>query len=154
MKGFVEDFKEFIARGNIVDMAIGVIIGGAFGKIVSSLVEDIMMPVLGLLMGGLDLTQAFVALDGNEYGSLAQAQEAGAAVLNYGAFIQSLIDFLIIALVIFFALRQMTRLMDHFRKEEEEAPKTKTCPHCKSDIHIEATRCPSCTSDLAEGLEA
>lgn len=143
----LKEFKEFINRGNVVDMAVGVIIGGAFGKIVSSLVEDVLMPVIGKLTGGGSVANLFVALDGNDYATMEAAQEAGAATLNYGAFIQSIIDFLIIAFVIFLFVKQINKMK---KDEPEAAPTTKKCPFCKTEIAIEATRCPNCTSELAE----
>ncbi|MDO5038010.1 MAG: large conductance mechanosensitive channel protein MscL [Tissierellia bacterium] len=153
MKKMMGEFREFIAQGNVLDMAIGVIIGGAFGKIVSSLVDDVIMPLISLLVGGIDFTKLFVALDGGDYASLSQAQEAGVATLSYGNFIQNVVDFLIIALVIFLVLRQMTKLSGRFKKEEPAAaPTTKLCPFCKSEIDIEATRCPHCTSQLEGDL--
>ncbi|MDO5028658.1 MAG: large conductance mechanosensitive channel protein MscL [Bacillota bacterium] len=143
----IKEFKEFISKGNVMDMAIGVIIGGAFGKIVSSLVADVLMPLIGLATGGVNFSDKFVNLSGTDYQTLAQAEEAGAAVLKYGAFIQAIFDFLIISFVIFLVIKQINR----FKKEEvveEEAPTTKVCPFCKTDIPIEATRCPHCTSEL------
>ena len=141
----IKEFKEFISKGNVMDMAIGVIIGGAFGKIVSSLVDDVLMPLIGLLTGGVNFSDKFVNLSGGDYATLAQAEEAGAAVLKYGSFIQAVIDFLIISLVIFLVIKQINK----FRKPAEEpAPTTKTCPFCKTDIPIEASRCPHCTSEL------
>ncbi|MCD1147643.1 large conductance mechanosensitive channel protein MscL [Peptoniphilus sp. KCTC 25270] len=152
MKSTMQEFKEFIAQGNVLDLAVGVIIGGAFGKIVTSLVNDIIMPVIGLAMGGVDFTGLFVALDGNDYPTLAAAQEAGAGVIAYGSFIQNIIDFLIIAFVIFMVVKQVAGLRSRFEKKEEaeEAATTKTCPFCKSEVDIAATRCPHCTSELAE----
>jgi large conductance mechanosensitive channel len=114
----MKEFKEFALKGNVMDMAVGIIIGGAFGKIVASLVNDLLMPVVGLAMGGVSFADLFTALDGNTYESLAAAEEAGAAVFKYGAFIQSTIDFLIIAFVIF----MMVKAMNNMRKKEEEAP--------------------------------
>ena len=146
--GFMKEFKDFAVKGNVVDMAVGVIIGGAFGKIVTSLVNDVVMPVIGVFTGGIDFTSLFVSLDGNTYATLAEAEEAGAAVLKYGNFISQIVDFLIIALVIFIVVK---KLMAIKKKEEpvvEEAPTTKVCPFCKSEISIEATRCPHCTSEL------
>ena len=146
--GFMKEFKDFAVKGNVVDMAVGVIIGGAFGKIVTSLVNDVVMPVIGVFTGGIDFTSLFVPLDGNTYATLAEAEEAGAAVLKYGNFISQIVDFLIIALVIFIVVK---KLMTIKKKEEpvvEEAPTTKVCPFCKSEISIEATRCPHCTSEL------
>lgn len=143
----IKDFKEFAMKGNIVDLAVAVIIGGAFGKIVSSFVDDIIMPLLGLLVGGVDFTNLFISLDGTSYNTLRAAQEAGAATLNYGNFLGYVFDFLIIAFSIFMVVRQLAKLK---KKEEviEEAP-TKDCPYCKTEIALAATRCPHCTSELA-----
>lgn len=150
MKKFAGEFRDFIAQGNIIDMAVGVIIGGAFGKIVASLVDDIIMPLIGILLGGVDFTNLFYALDGNDYATIAQAQEAGSGVLSYGIFIQNIIDFLIIALVIFLAIKQFAKLRGQLVKEEaeEEEAVSKQCPYCKTDIPVEAVRCPHCTSQL------
>lgn len=147
MKKFAKEFKEFISRGNVLDLAIGVIIGGAFGKIVSSLVDDIIMPFIGLLTGGVDFTQKYIALDGNTYESLAKAKES-TAVFAYGNFIQNIVDFLIIALVIFIVIKNINKVQSLGKKEEEVAPTTKVCPFCKSEVAIDATRCPHCTSEL------
>lgn len=149
MKKTLSEFKEFIAQGNVLDMAIGVIIGGAFGKIVSSLVNDIIMPLIGKLLGGIDFTNLFVSLDGNEYATLAQAQESGSAVLAYGNFIQNVVDFLIIAFVIFLFIKKIVAFTAVFKEEEEEEATTKKCPYCLTEIPIEATRCPACTSELS-----
>lgn len=148
MKKTFEEFKAFIARGNIMDMAIGVIIGGAFGKIVSSLVDDIIMPIIGLIIGGVDFSNLFVTLDGQDFATAAEAKEAGAAAVMYGNFIQNIVNFLIIALVIFFLMKQITKVQEHFDDEEEPAPTTKVCPFCHTEIHIDAVRCPNCTSKL------
>ena len=115
-----KEFKEFAIKGNVVDLAIGVIIGGAFGKIVSSLVNDIIMPIIGVLIGNMDFSNFFISLDGNKYATLKQAQEAGAATLNYGLFLNTIIEFFIIAFSIFMVIRQINK----FRKEEEPAPAT------------------------------
>lgn len=147
MKKFAKEFKEFISRGNVLDLAIGVIIGGAFGKIVSSLVDDIIMPLIGLATGGVDFTQKYIALDGNTYESLAKAKES-TAVFAYGNFIQNIVDFLIIALVIFIVIKNVNKVQSLGKKEEEVAPTTKVCPFCKSEVSIDATRCPHCTSEL------
>ena len=142
-----KEFKEFAMRGNVVDLAVGIIIGAAFGKIVSSFVNDILMPPIGLLLGGMDFSNLFWSLDRQEYASLAIAQEAGAPTLNYGLFINTIIDFLIVAFAIFLLVRQVNRLQA--RKEAApEAPTSKDCPHCLSSIPLGATRCPQCTSDL------
>ncbi len=148
-KGFANEFREFIMRGNVMDLAVGVIIGGAFQAIINSLVNDIIMPVISLITGGIDFTNWFISLDGSNYATLAAAQEAGAATLNYGTFITALINFLLMALVIFCLVKTLNGINDKFKKEEEEAaPTTKICPKCKSEINIEATKCPCCTSDL------
>ncbi len=142
----LEEFKKFALRGNMIDLAIGVIIGGAFGKIVSSLVSDIIMPPLGLLFGKVNFSDLFVSLTGEKYASLADAQAAGAPTLNYGLFINNIIDFLIIAIVIFIIVRGINRLS---KKEEAPAePTTRECPHCLSQIPKKATRCANCTSDV------
>jgi large conductance mechanosensitive channel len=141
------EFKTFIQRGNVIDLAVGVIIGGAFGAIVTSFVNDILMPPIGLILGNVNFADLFVALDGGTYATLAAAQEAGAPTLNYGAFFNTIIDFLIVAFVIFLVIRQINRM----QAEEEEAPAeptTKDCPYCLSEIAIAASRCPQCTSQL------
>lgn len=142
----LKEFKEFAMRGNVVDMAVGIIIGAAFGKIVSSLVNDIIMPPIGVLLGGVDFTNIFINLSGEAYGSLAAAQEAGAATINVGVFINTVLDFVIVAFAIFIVIRNMNRLK---RQEEAPAPTTKDCPRCLSSIPIKATRCAHCTSELA-----
>ena len=144
-----KEFKEFAIKGNVVDLAIGVIIGGAFGKIVSSLVNDIIMPIIGVLIGNMDFSNFFISLDGNKYATLKQAQEAGAATLNYGLFLNTIIEFFIISFSIFMVIRQINK----FRKEEEPAPATtKKCDYCFSEIPIKATRCPHCTSELIKEI--
>ena len=148
-KDTLKEFKEFAVKGNVVDMAVGVIIGGAFGKIVTSFVNDLIMPIIGKLTGGTDFTQMFLPLDGNTYATLEEAQ-AATATIAYGAFLTQVLDFVIIALVIFFALKTLVKFK---RPEEEaapEAPTTKTCPFCRTEIAIEAVRCPNCTSHLTE----
>ena len=148
-KGFANEFREFIMRGNVMDLAVGVIIGGAFQSIINSLVNDIIMPVISLITGGIDFSNWFVSLDGTHYSTLAAAQEAGAATLNYDVFITAVINFLLMALVIFCIVKSLNKLSDKLKKEaEEEAPTVKICPHCKSEINIEATKCPCCTADL------
>ena len=149
--GFMAEFKTFIMRGNVVDLAVGVIIGAAFQAIIKSLVDDVVMPVIGLITGGLDFSNLFVALDGNEYETLAAAQEAGAATLNYGNFIGAIFNFIIMAFVIFCLVKAINTLREKTEKKVEEAPAaptTKKCPYCKSEIDIEATKCPNCTSDV------
>lgn len=145
----LKEFKEFISKGSVMDLAVGVIIGGAFSKIVSSLVDDIIMPLVGLLLGGADISNYFVTLDGGKYATLAEAQEAGAATLNYGVFLNRIIDFLIIAFVLFLIIKSINKARALTKKPEAEAaPTTKVCPYCKSTIDINATRCPNCTSEL------
>ncbi|WP_313233669.1 large conductance mechanosensitive channel protein MscL [Tissierella praeacuta] len=142
-----KEFKEFAAKGNVIDLAVGVIIGGAFGKIVTSLVNDMIMPVIGLLVGKVDFTNLFISLDGNHYPSLEAAQKATVPTVNYGIFINTIIEFLIISFSIFIVIRQLNR----FKKKEEKvevAPATKTCPYCYTEIHLDATRCPNCTSSI------
>ncbi len=142
-----EDFKSFAMKGNIIDLAVAVVIGAAFGKIVTSFVDDIIMPLLGLLIGGVDFTNLFISLNGVKYPTLAAAQAAGAATLNYGNFLGFVFDFLIIAFAIFMVIRQASKLR---RKEEiiEEIIYEKECVFCKTQIPVDATRCPNCTSEL------
>lgn len=150
-KGFIAEFKKFIMRGNVIDLAVGVIIGGAFQSIVKSLVDDIFMPIISLATKGIDFSNWFIALDGNKYGTLAQAQEAGAAVISYGNFISAVINFIIMAFIIFLFVKAINTLADKTKKAEEPAaPTTKKCPYCMSEIDIEATKCPHCTSSLEE----
>jgi large conductance mechanosensitive channel len=150
--GMVKEFKEFAMRGNVVDMAVGIIIGGAFGTIVKSLVSDVIMPPIGLLLGGVDFSNLFIVLKkGAEgtapYAALADAQAAGAVTINYGVFINAVISFLIVAFAVFLLIKGINNL-----KRKEEAPPaeptTKECPFCLSTIAIKASRCPNCTSDL------
>ena len=141
----LKEFKEFAMKGNVVDMAIGIIIGGAFGKIVSSLVGDVLMPPIGKLMGNLDFTNLFFALNGQSYDSLKAAKDAGAPTINYGLFVNTVIDFVIVAFVIFILVKQMNRLE---KAEPAAAPVTKECPYCLSPIALKATRCPGCTSEV------
>jgi len=142
----LKEFRSFIMRGNVLDLAIAVIMGGAFGKIVTSLVNDLLMPPIGLLLGKVDFGSLFINLSGTPYGSLADAQAAGAATINYGVFLNTVIDFLFVALIVFFIVRAVNRLQAP--QPAPAAPTTKNCPHCFSSIHIKATRCPSCTSEL------
>lgn len=152
-KGFIGEFKEFVLRGNVMDLAVGVIIGGAFQVIVNSLVNDIIMPVVTLVTGGIDFKNWFIALDGNSYDTLAEATAAKAATLNYGVFITAIINFLIMAFVIFLLVKFINRLAAKGSSKEElieEAAGTKLCPFCKSEISVDAVRCPNCTSSLEE----
>ena len=148
MKKFFEDFKAFAMRGNVIDLAVAVIIGGAFGKITSSLVDDIFMPLLGVLTGGINFSGLFYALDGQTYASIDAATAAGVGTLNYGVFIQNIIDFVLVALCMFLMIRAMNAM--HKKKEEEPAPvkAPRLCPFCKMEIADDATRCPHCTSEL------
>ncbi|HBE88166.1 MAG TPA: large conductance mechanosensitive channel protein MscL [Elusimicrobia bacterium] len=145
----LKDFKEFVMRGNVVDMAVGVIIGGAFGKIVTSLVNDVIMPPIGRLTGGVDFSSLFIDLSGASYATLAEAQAAGAATINYGAFINTIINFLIVAGAIFLMISQLNRLKSRFNKPAPTAePVTRECPLCLSVIPIKAVKCAHCASDL------
>jgi large conductance mechanosensitive channel len=140
----LKDFKEFAIRGNVIDMAVGVIIGGAFGKIVSSMVSDVLMPPIGLLLGKVDFTSLFVSLSGEQYPSLAAAKAAGAPTLNYGVFLQHSFDFIILAFVVFMLVQQVNRL-----KPPAAPPANRDCPKCFSSIPKKATRCAHCTSEVA-----
>jgi large conductance mechanosensitive channel len=140
-----KEFKEFIMRGNVMDMAVGIVIGAAFGKIVTSFVNDILMPPIGLLLGKMDFSNLFITLSGDSFATLAEAQKAGAVVLKYGLFINTIIDFIIVALAIFLVIKQINRMK---RAPAPEAATTRDCPFCFSAIPIKATRCPNCTSDL------
>ncbi len=143
----LKEFKEFALKGNVIDMAVGVIIGGAFSTIVGSLVNDIFMPILGLLTGKINFSELYVSLDGVKYATLAEAQEVSAPVLAYGQFIQNIIQFILLAFVVFLFVRAINKT----RKEEPAAaPTTKTCPFCKSEIALDAVKCPNCTSALPD----
>jgi len=141
----LKEFKEFAMRGNVLDMAIGIIIGAAFGKIVTSFVSDILMPPIGLLLGKVDFSNLFIDMSGQSHPTLAAAKAAGAATLNYGVFLNTILDFLIVAFAIFLLIRQINRLQ---RRPAPAAPTTKDCPYCTSAIAIKAIRCPQCTSEL------
>ena len=143
----LKEFKEFAMRGNVVDMAIGIIIGAAFGKIITSVVNDILMPPIGLLLGKVDFSNLYLNLSGGDYPNLAAAKAAGAATINYGMFINTIIDFIIVAFVIFLLIRQMNRLKKQPAPVVAE-PTTKDCPFCLSAIPIKASRCPHCTSEI------
>lgn len=151
-KGLKKEFLDFALRGNLIDMSVGVIVGGAFSKIVTSIVNDLLMPLLSPITGSLNFSELFIPLDGNAYATLAEAKEAGAAVFAYGNFLTTLVDFLIIAICVFFMVRMILKLR-RAKKEEPAAPAeptTKQCPYCLSEIAIGATRCPHCTSELSE----
>lgn len=143
-----KEFKEFAAKGNVLDMAIGVIIGGAFGKIVSSILSDVLMPPIGLLMGNVDFSSLFISLNGQNYSSLAAAKAAGAPTLNYGVFLNTVLDFLVVAFVIFLVVKQINRLKKQQPAPVSAAPATKICEYCCSSIPLKAVRCPNCTSEL------
>lgn len=150
MKKFIKEFKEFVMRGNVLDLAVAVIIGGAFQKIINSMVNDIIMPIVTLCTGGIDFTNWFFALNGESYDTLAQAQAVGASTINYGTFLTETISFLIMAFVIFMMVKTMNRLASLNKKEEAAVVESNTqiCPYCKSEIAIDATRCPHCTSQI------
>jgi large conductance mechanosensitive channel len=143
-----KEFKEFAMRGNVVDMAVGIIIGAAFGKIINSLVTDVMMPPLGLLMGGMDFSNRFVSLSGTQYATMEQAKAAGAATLNYGLFLNATINFIIVAFAVFLLVKGINQLKRKEAVAPAPTPTTKPCPHCYSTVSIKATRCAFCTSEL------
>ncbi len=150
----LREFKEFAMRGNVVDMAVGIVIGGAFGTIVKSLVDDVLMPPIGLLLGGVDFSDFFVVLkEGAKaaapYHTLADAKAAGAVTLNLGLFVNSVISFTIVAFALFMVVKAMNKLRMEKKSDAPAEPTTKSCPRCCSDIPVQATRCPHCTSDLA-----
>ena len=143
----IKEFRDFVTRGNVLELAVGIVIGAAFSTVVSSFVDDILMPPIGMALGGVDFSNLYIALDGNTYESLDAAMAAGAATINYGLFIMALINFLIVAFLLFLIIRQVNR----FQREAEEAPAeptTKACPYCLSEIDLNAVRCPFCTSEL------
>ncbi len=141
----LKEFKDFALRGNVVDMAVGIVIGGAFGKIVSSFVKDVIMPVIGKFAGGIDFSQMFVNLSGTDYATLAEAEEAGAAVIRHGAFFNTVVDFVIIAFAIFMVVRQMNKLK---KQPAPKDPTTKDCPQCLMTVPIKAARCGHCTAQI------
>lgn len=140
----LREFSKFAMRGNVLDLAVGIIIGAAFGKIVSSFVSDILMPVLGLFLGKVDFSNLFISLSGTSYPTIAAAKAAGAATLNYGLFINTIVDFIIVAFAIFLLIKQVNSIC----AKPQAVPATKECPHCFSSVNIKATRCPACTSIL------
>ena len=149
MKKFMAEFKKFALKGNMIDLAVGVIIGGAFNSLVSSLVNDIIMPALSIFTGKMDFANWFLALDGNTYETIEAAKEAGVATLNYGNFISGIINFIIMAFVVFMMVKAINKLKND-EPAAPAAPTTKKCPFCKTDIPLEATKCPHCTSTLEE----
>jgi large conductance mechanosensitive channel len=142
----LQEFKKFALQGNVLDMAIGIIIGAAFGKIVSSLVADVLMPPIGLLVGKIDFSSLFLNLSGQDYASLAAAKAAGAPTINYGIFLNNILDFVIVAFVIFLLVKQVNRLKA--KEAPAAAPTTRDCPRCLSPVPLKASRCAHCTSDL------
>lgn len=147
MKVF-DEFKQFVTRGNVIDMAVGVIIGGTFGKIVSSMVSDIIMPPIGLLLGKVDFSNLYLNMSGKTFASLAEAQKAGAPTLNYGLFLNNVINILIVAFVIFMMIKQINKLQKPAKSAVPAAPATRECPFCCSTVAIKAVRCPNCTSQF------
>ena len=143
--GFISEFKEFAVKGNVMDMAVGIIIGAAFGSIVNSLVKDVLMPPIGMITGGINFADLFYALDGKSYATLAEAQAAAAPTINYGLFINSIISFIIVALAIFILIREVNKLK---KQPAPPEPNTKSCPYCKESIPLAAIKCSHCTSDL------
>lgn len=139
-----KEFKEFVMRGNVMDLAVGIILGAAFGKIVTSFVTDILMPPLGLALGKVDFANLFIDLKGGGYPTLAAAKAAGAATINYGVFLNTVIDFVLVGFAVFLIVKQVNRL----KRQPAAAPNTKECPYCFSAISLKATRCPNCTSQL------
>jgi len=143
----LQEFKKFALQGNVLDMAVGIIVGASFGKIITSLVNDVLMPPIGLLVGRVDFSSLYLNLSGQPYASLAEARTAGAPTVNYGLFLNHVLDFLIVAFVIFLLVRQVNRLRSR-AAAPAAAPATRDCPRCFSGIALRATRCPFCTSDL------
>ena len=142
--GMIKEFREFAARGNVIDLAVAVIIGAAFGKVVTSVVDDLIMPPIGMLLGRVDFSNLFVALNGGTYASLAEAKTAGAPTLNYGVFLNTCFQFLIVAFAVFLLVKQVNR----FKRPAPADPNTRDCPFCVTKIPTKATRCPACTSEL------
>lgn len=145
MKEFIKGFKDFAMRGNVIDLAVGVIIGAAFGKVVSSLVSDVIMPPIGVILGGVDFSDFFISLSSKHANTLAEAKAAGIPVIAYGSFLNAVIQFLIVAFAVYLLIKQVNRF---FPKKEEEKPEPHLCPFCKQEVAEDATRCPHCTSEL------
>lgn len=143
----LKEFKKFALRGNMIDLAVGIIIGGAFNSIVNSLVNDIIMPLLGVFTKNINFSNWFIALDGEDYASLQAAEDAGAAVIKYGLFLSNILNFIIMAFVVFLIVKWINKLR---KPDEPVAPTTKKCPYCYSDIHLDATKCSHCTADVAK----
>lgn len=140
----IREFKEFAMRGSMLDLAIGIVLGAAFGRIITSVVNDILMPPIGLMLGGLDFASLFIALKGGPYPSVAAAKAAGAPTINYGMFLNTVVDFVLVAAVLFLVVKQVNRM----RRQPDATPTTKPCPFCLSTVPLKAVRCPYCTSDL------
>jgi len=148
----IKEFKEFALKGNVVDMAVGIIIGGAFGTIVKSLVSDVIMPPIGMLMGNVDFSQLFIVLNGSDapgsFATIADAQAAGAVTINYGMFFNNVISFVIVAFAVFMLIKSINNLKKEQAAAPPEEPTTHDCPHCFSSVSLKATRCPFCTSEI------
>lgn len=142
----IREFREFIMKGSMLDMAVGIVMGLAFGAIIASLVKDILMPPIGMVLGKVDFSSLFITLNGQHYASLADAQKAGAATINYGLFLNAIINFLIVSFVLFLIIRAVNRM----RRQPEADPTTRECPFCLTAIPIKATRCAACTSQIGE----
>jgi large conductance mechanosensitive channel len=140
----IREFKEFAMRGSMLDLAIGIVLGASFGRIITSVVNDILMPPIGLMLGGLDFANLFIALKGGPYPSVAAAKAAGAPTINYGIFLNTVVDFVLVAAVLFLVIKQVNRI----QRRPDVTPTTKPCPFCLSTIPLKAVRCPNCTSDL------
>ena len=144
----IAEFRKFVARGNVLDMAVGIIIGAAFTTVVKSLVDDILMPPIGRVTGGVDFTELYWDLSGGQYASLAEAREAGAATINYGIFLNNVVSFLLVAFAVFLLVRAYNRMRERMERKEAAAPSEKDCPYCRLKVPLDATRCGHCTSDL------
>lgn len=144
----IKEFKEFAIKGNAIDLAVGIIIGAAFTGVVTSLVNDVIMPPIGLLVGKVDFANLFFTLTGSSFRTLAEAKTGGAVTINYGLFVNTLINFLIVAVVVFLLVKQINVLKRRSVSEPEAAPAAQICPYCKSSIHIDAVKCPNCTSEI------
>jgi len=147
----LKEFREFAVKGNVLDMAVGIIIGAAFVKIVNSLVEDVIMPPVGLLLGKVDFSSLFISLNGQGYPSVAAAKQAGAATLNYGLFLNNVVSFMIVAFAVFLLVKGVNRLRREEKQEEEVTERD--CPYCLSKVALQASRCPHCTSELPAATE-
>lgn len=148
-KGFLNEFREFVIKGNVMDLAIGIIIGAAFTSVVNSLVNDVIMPPIAAVTGRVDLSNLYFTLNGQGYATLAEATAAGAPVIKYGLFLNAIINFLIVGFVIFLVVKQLNKLQrSEDAKEKEETPEQPFCPFCLEEVHVDATRCPHCTSEL------